>query len=353
MINNTLLKQLLEAGAHFGHHTSYWHPKAKKYIFTQRNSIHIIDLEQTVTMLEKACTFVQDLAARGQNILFVGTKKQAQQTIEEEATRCGMSYVNQRWLGGMLTNFAVIQARIDHLVRLENKRDKGELDLLPKKERVKIEKEIFHLNTQMGGFKEMTTLPRALFIADPIKDKIALTEAKKLAIPVIAIVDTNCNPDGIDHPIPANDDAIKAIKLICSKIADAIIEGKTEAFSGEPGAAKLVAEEEHEEAIEILGSYTFEPEEPGEPEEPKELKKPEEPDEPEELKEPKKPKKPDEPEEPEGSKEPQEPEEPGESEGPEASEEPKELKEPEKPKKPKKPDEPEKPKETEGEIASR
>ncbi len=299
MINNTLLKQLLEAGAHFGHHTSYWHPKAKKYIFTQRNSIHIIDLEQTVTMLEKACTFVQDLAARGQNILFVGTKKQAQQTIEEEATRCGMSYVNQRWLGGMLTNFAVIQARIDHLVRLENKRDKGELDLLPKKERVKIEKEIFHLNTQMGGFKEMTTLPRALFIADPIKDKIALTEAKKLAIPVIAIVDTNCNPDGIDHPIPANDDAIKAIKLICSKIADAIIEGKTEAFSGEPGAAKLVAEEEHEEAIEILGSYTFEPGEPGE------------------------------------------------------SEEPKELKEPEEPKKPKKPDEPEKPKETEGEIASR
>jgi len=298
MINNTVLKQLLEAGAHFGHHTSYWHPKAKKYIFTQRNSIHIIDLEQTVTMLEKACTFVQDLAARGQNILFVGTKKQAQQTIEEEATRCGMSYVNQRWLGGMLTNFAVIQARIDHLVRLENKRDKGELDLLPKKERVKIEKEIFHLNTQMGGFKEMTTLPIALFIADPIKDKIALTEAKKLAIPVIAIVDTNCNPDGIDHPIPANDDAVKSIKLICSKIADAIIGGKAEAFSGEPGAAKLVAEEEREEAIEILGSYTFEPEEPGEPEEPKELKKPEEPDEPEELKEPKKPKKPDEPEKP-------------------------------------------------------
>jgi small subunit ribosomal protein S2 len=291
VIDNTLLKQLLEAGAHFGHHTSYWHPKAKKYIFTQRNGIHIIDLEQTVTMLEKACTFVQDLAARGQSILLVGTKKQAQQTIEEEGVRCGMSYVNQRWLGGMLTNFAVIQARIDHLVRLENKRDKGELDLLPKKERVRIEKEISHLNTQMGGFKEMTTLPGALFITDPIKDKIAFTEAKKLGIPVIAIVDTNCNPDGIDYPIPANDDAVKAIKLICSKIADAIIEGKTEAFSGEAGVTKLVAEGEREEAIEILGSYTFEPEESGEPEELSE---------PKESKESKETEKPEKPEKPEG-----------------------------------------------------
>ncbi len=269
MIDNALLKQLLEAGAHFGHHTSYWHPKAKKYVFTQRNGIHIIDLEQTVTMLEKACAFAQDLSARGQSILFVGTKKQAQQTIEEEAVRCGMSYVNQRWLGGMLTNFTVIQARIDHLVRLENRRDKGELDALPKKERGKIEKEIFHLNTQMGGFKEMTTLPGALFITDPIKDKIAFTEAKKLGIPVLAIADTNCNPDGIDYPIPANDDAVKAIKLISSKIADAIIEGKAEAFSGDVGITKLTAEEEREEAIEILGSYTFEPEEPNEPEESK------------------------------------------------------------------------------------
>jgi len=179
-----------------------------------------------------------------------------------------MSYVNQRWLGGMLTNFAVIQARIDHLVRLENKKDKGELDRLPKKERVKIEKEISHLNTQMGGFKEMTTLPGALFISDPIKDKIAFTEAKKLGIPVIAIADTNCNPDGIDYPIPANDDAVKAIKLICSKIVDSIIKGKTEAFSGEAG----VAEGGREEAIEILGSYTFEPEKPGESEEPEEPK---------------------------------------------------------------------------------
>ena len=262
MIDNALLKQLLESGAHFGHHTSYWHPKAKKYIFTERNGIHIIDLEQTVVMMEKARAFVQDLAARGQSMLFVGTKKQAQQTIEEEAVRCGMSYVNQRWLGGMLTNFTVIQARIDHLVRLENRRDKGELDLLPKKERGKIEKEISHLNNQMGGFKEMTTLPKALFIADPIKDKIAFTEAKKLDIPVIAIVDTNCNPDGIDYPIPANDDAVKTIRLVTSKMADAVIEGRAEAFSGEAGAGRQGAEEEREEALEILGSYTFEPEEP-------------------------------------------------------------------------------------------
>jgi small subunit ribosomal protein S2 len=176
-----------------------------------------------------------------------------------------MSYVNQRWLGGMLTNFAVIQARIDHLVRLENKKDKGELDLLPKKERVKIEKEISRLNTQMQGFKEMTTLPGALFVVDPIKDKIAFTEAKKLGIPVVAIADTNCNPDNIDYAIPANDDAVKAIKLICSKIADAIIKGKAEAFSGEAAAVKLTAEGEREEAVEVLGSYTFEPEKPEEP----------------------------------------------------------------------------------------
>jgi len=352
MIDNALLKQLLEAGAHFGHHTSYWHPRMKKYIFTQRNSIHIIDLEQTVTMLEKACSFAQDLAARGQSILFVGTKKQAQQTIEEEAMRCGMSYVNQRWLGGMLTNFAIIQARIDHLVRLENKRDKGELDLLPKKERGKIEKEIFRLNTQMGGFKEMTTLPGALFIADPIKDKIAFTEAKKLGTPVIAIVDTNCNPDGIDYPVPANDDAVKTIKLICSKIADAIIEGKAEAFSGEAGVAKLATEEEREEAIEILGSYTFEPEEPGKPVESEELGEPvesEELGEPAGLKEPGEPGEAVEPEEP---GKPVEPEEPGEPEELKEPGEPGEAVEPEEPGKPVESEEPGEPEEPKGEIAS-
>jgi small subunit ribosomal protein S2 len=252
MIENGLLKQLLESGAHFGHHTSYWHPKMKRYIFTQRNSIHIIDLEQTVVMLEKACTFVQDLVARGQSILLVGTKKQAQQAVQEEATRCGMSYVNQRWLGGMLTNFATIQTRIDYLVHLEEKREKGEFDFLSKKERLRLEKEIMRLNARMGSFKEVTTLPGAVFVVDPIKDKIAVAEARKLNIPVIAIVDTNCNPDNIDYPIPANDDAIKGIKLICGKIADAVIEGKNAL-----GAGELVAEQQ--EPIEILGSYTFEP----------------------------------------------------------------------------------------------
>ena len=303
MTNNVLLKQLLEAGAHFGHNTSYWHPKAKKYIFTQRNSIHIIDLEQTVTMMERACAFAQDLAARGQSILLVGTKKQAQQTIEEEATRCGMSYVNQRWLGGMLTNFAVIQARIDHLVRLENRRDKGELEVLPKKERVKIEKEIFHLNTQMGGFKEMTTLPSALFIADPIKDDIALKESTRLGIPVIAIVDTNCNPEGIDYPIPANDDAVKAIRLISSRIADAVVEGKAEAFSREEVTATLAGVDGREQDIDTFGSYTFEPDEPQRPQDLGEPQEPEEPKEPVAPQEPKEPvvhQEPEEPKEPEG-----------------------------------------------------
>ena len=258
MIENATVKQLLEAGAHFGHHTSYWHPKMKKFIFTQRNGIHIIDLEQTVIMLDKACAFVQKLAAEGRSILLVGTKKQAQQAVEEEAVRCGMCYVNQRWLGGMLTNFTTIQTRIDHLVRLEDKKKKDEIDQLSKKNRMKLEKEILRLNTQMGGFKEMTTIPEALFIADSIKDKIAFAEAKKLDIPVIAIVDTNCNPQGIDYPIPANDDAIKAIKLICTKIADAVIEGRTMQVSQE-AETDLIAEQEAEEVVEILGSYSFEP----------------------------------------------------------------------------------------------
>jgi len=257
-VENPSVKELLEAGAHFGHHTSYWHPKMKKYIFTQRNGIHIIDLEQTVALLDIACAFVRDLAASGQTILFVGTKKQAQQVIEEEAERCGMYYVNQRWLGGMLTNFATIQARIDYLVRLEDRKEKGELDRLSKKERARLEKKIQRLNEQMGGFKEMTAFPAALFIADPIKDKIAFTEARKMDIPVIAIVDSNCSPDNIDYPIPANDDAIKAIKLICAKIADAVIEGKGSQVSEEAEAAELPPAES-EEPIEILRSYTFEP----------------------------------------------------------------------------------------------
>ena len=261
MAENALWKQLLESGAHFGHHTSYWHPKMKKYIFTERNGIHIIDLEKTVAALDKACAFIRDLVAGGWAILFVGTKKQAQQSVEEEAQRCGMWYVNQRWLGGMLTNFATIQTRIDYLVRLEDSKEKGEFDQVSKKERLKLEKEILRLNAQMGGFKEMTTLPKALFITDIIKDKIALAEAQRMNIPVVAVVDTNCNPDNIDYAIPANDDAIKAIKLICSRIADAVLEGKKlQAPEVTEGEVEPVAKEP-EEAIEILGSYTFKPEE--------------------------------------------------------------------------------------------
>jgi len=205
----------------------------KSYIFTQRNGIHIIDLEQTVGMLDRACVYIRDLVSNGQSILFVGTKKQAQEIVEEEAKRCGMYYVNQRWLGGMLTNFATIQARIDYLVRLEDRKDKGELDYLSKKEKLKVEKEIARLNKLLGGFKEMTTIPGAIFIIDPTKEKIALAEAKKVGLPIVAIVDTNCDPTGIDYLIPANDDAIKAIKLICSKVADSVLQGKMIKETGE------------------------------------------------------------------------------------------------------------------------
>ncbi|MFC1965379.1 30S ribosomal protein S2 [Chloroflexota bacterium] len=220
------VKQLLEAGAHFGHQTSRWHPRMKKYIFTKRNGIHIIDLEQTATFLDKACDFIRQIAAEGGHVLFVGTKKQAQETVEGEAKRCGMYYVNQRWIGGVLTNFAIIQTRIDYLVRLEDQQARGELTRLPKKEALKLNEKIERLNRQMGGFKEMTNLPDVIFIVDPTKERIALAEAKLVGIPVVAISDTNCNPDEIDYPIPANDDAIRAIKLICGKIAEAVIEGK-------------------------------------------------------------------------------------------------------------------------------
>ena len=243
------IKELLEAGAHFGHQTSRWHPAMKKYIFTKRNGIHIIDLEQTAAMLDKACDFVRQIAAEGGSILFVGTKKQAQEAIEQEAQRCGMFYVNQRWLGGVLTNFATIQARIDYLVRSEDQQARGDFERLPKKEALKLGEEILRLNRQMGGFKEMTNLPDALFIVDPTKERIALAEAKRVGIPVVAIVDTNCNPNNIDHLIPANDDAIRAIKLICSKIADAVIEGKT---GGEEGL-------EPPESIEISEPLIFTP----------------------------------------------------------------------------------------------
>ena len=254
MPDTATIKQLLEAGAHFGHQTSRWNPRMKSYIFTKRNGIHIIDLEQTVTMLDKACNFIQQVATEGGIILLVGTKKQAQESIEEEAKRCGMYYVNQRWLGGVLTNFATIQARIDYLVRSEDQQARGDFNRLPKKEALKLEEEISRLNRQMGGFKEMTSLPSALFIVDPVKEKIALAEAKRMRIPVVAIVDTNCNPDDIDYPIPANDDAIRAIKLICNKVADSIIEGRTgiTALSSEETTQEGSEELEAKEVIEPL-----------------------------------------------------------------------------------------------------
>jgi small subunit ribosomal protein S2 len=233
------IKELLEAGAHFGHQTSRWHPRMKKYIFTKRNGIHIIDLEQTAVMLDQACDFVKQTVAEGGKILFVGTKKQAQSIVEEEAKRCGMYYISQRWIGGVLTNFTTIQGRIDHLVRLEDQQARGDFARLPKKEAMKLVEEIERLNKNMGGFKEMTSLPDAIFIIDPSKEDIALAEAHRVGITVVAIVDTNCNPDEIDYPIPANDDAIRAIKLITSKIADAVVEGR----AGEMAAAEIIEEQ--------------------------------------------------------------------------------------------------------------
>lgn len=249
MPDTTTIKQLLEAGAHFGHQTGRWHPRMKSYIFTKRNGIHIIDLEQTTVMLGKACDFIRQVVAEGGSILFVGTKKQAQEAVEEEAQRCGMYYINQRWLGGVLTNFTTIQARIDYLVRLEDQQSRGDFSRLPKKEVLKLEEDILRLNKQVGGFKEMTSLPDALFIVDPVKEKIALAEAKRVGIPVVAIVDTDCNPDDIDYPIPANDDAIRAIKLICSKIAEAVIEGKT-------STTEILMEEGGEVSSERTGEVT-------------------------------------------------------------------------------------------------
>ena len=245
MPETVTIKQLLEAGAHFGHQTSWWHPRMKSYIFTKRNGIHIIDLEQTISLLSKACDFTRQLVTEGGIILFVGTKKQAQEALEKEAQRCGVPYVNQRWLGGVLTNFATVQTRIDYLVRSEDQQVRGEFNRLSKKEALKLEKEILRLNRQIGGLKEMTSLPDALFIVDIIKERIALAEAKRVGIPVVAIVDTNCDPTGIDYPIPANDDAIKAIKLICNSIANAVIEGRT-------GEAVTPAPREGEENLEEL-----------------------------------------------------------------------------------------------------
>ncbi|HHY90930.1 MAG TPA: 30S ribosomal protein S2 [Clostridiales bacterium] len=220
------MKQLLEAGVHFGHQTRRWNPKMAEYIFTERNGIYIIDLQKTVKKIEEAYAFIKELAAENKTILFVGTKKQAQESIEQEAKRCGMFYVNQRWLGGMLTNFKTIQARINRLHELAKMEEEGIFDVLPKKEVIKLRHEQENLEKFLGGIKEMTELPDALFVVDPRKERIAVKEAQILRIPVVAIVDTNCDPDEVDYVIPANDDAIRAVKLITAKIADAVIEGR-------------------------------------------------------------------------------------------------------------------------------
>ena len=220
------MKQLLEAGVHFGHQTRRWNPKMATYIFTERNGIYIIDLQKTVKKLEEAYFFVRDMAASGESILFVGTKKQAQDAIKEEAERCGQFYVNARWLGGMLTNFKTMRTRIARLNQLQKMQADGTFDLLPKKEVIKLQLEIAKLEKYLGGGKEMKKLPGALFVVDSRKEKNAIAEARKLNIPIVAIVDTNCDPDEIDYVIPGNDDAIRAIKLISQTMANAVLEGK-------------------------------------------------------------------------------------------------------------------------------
>ena len=220
------MKSLLEAGVHFGHQTRRWNPKMATYIYTERNGIYIIDLQKTVKKLEEAYSFVRDLAAEGGNVLFVGTKKQAQDAIKEEAARCGGYYVNARWLGGMMTNFRTMRTRIDRLAQLRKMEADGTFAMLPKKEVIKLQGEIEKLEKYLGGVKEMKKLPAALFIVDPRKERNAIAEAKKLNIPIVAIVDTNCDPDEIDYVIPGNDDAIRAIRLIAAAMASAVIEGR-------------------------------------------------------------------------------------------------------------------------------
>jgi len=220
------MKELLEAGVHFGHETKRWDPKMKPYIFGARNGIYIIDLQKTVQLFKEAYQFVRDIVAKGEYILFVGTKKQAQETISEQATRCGMFYVNHRWLGGMLTNFQTIKRSVDRLNKLEAMKNEEIYNLLPKKEVIELEKERNRLERSLGGIKNMDRLPGAIFIVDPKKERIAVMEARKIAIPSIGIVDTNCNPEELDYIIPGNDDAIRAIHLFASKIADAAVEGK-------------------------------------------------------------------------------------------------------------------------------
>ena len=257
MPNVVSMKLLLEAGVHFGHQTRRWDPRMRPFIFTERNGIHIIDLQQTVVKLNEAYAFVRDLVANGGTVLFVGTKKQAQEAIEAEAKRSEQYYVNQRWLGGMLTNFRTIQTRIKRLEELQARQESGEFERLPKKEASKLTEELNRLNRLLAGIHEMKRLPDAVFIIDPHKERLAVAEARRLEIPLISLVDTNCNPDEIGYPIPANDDAIRAVKLLSGKIADAAIEGATirqsalaEEEAAEAAEAALVEKAEADERYE-------------------------------------------------------------------------------------------------------
>lgn len=245
------MKQLLEAGVHFGHQTRRWNPKMAPYIYMERNGIYIIDLQQTVKKFEEAYEFIKSIAAEGKTVLFVGTKKQAQEAIEQEAQRCGMFYVNQRWLGGMLTNFSTIRQSIERLKKIEEMEEKGILERLPKKEVMQIKKRKARLEKYLSGIRDMEKLPDALFVVDPRRERNAVLEARKMDIPIIAIVDTNCDPDEIDYPIPGNDDAIRAIRLFSALIADAVLEGKRLASEGQEMIATegiAIPQEEIEEA---------------------------------------------------------------------------------------------------------
>jgi len=252
------MKALLETGVHFGHRTRKWNPQMKPYIFTERNGIHIIDLQQTVALLDQAYNLVRDTVAAGGVVLFVGTKRQAQESVQKEAERCGMPYVNQRWLGGTLTNWKTIKDRINELKKLEERRDTGDFERLTKKEGLILSREIVKLQDRLGGIRDMARLPNLLFIVDVRREETAVHEANILNVPVIALVDTNCNPGGVDYVIPANDDAIRAIKLLAAKIADAVLEGKA-MRKDEPGAAEgqdaYMEQEDKEE--DLLGPATL------------------------------------------------------------------------------------------------
>jgi small subunit ribosomal protein S2 len=243
------MKTLLEAGVHFGHQTRRWDPRMRPFIFTERNGIHIIDLQQTVRRLDEAMSFVRQQASEGKTMLFVGTKKQAQDTIAEEATRASMPYVNQRWMGGTLTNFATILTRIRRMEELERRKEAGEFEQLPKKEAIKLQDELEKLQRMLGGLRKNYRVPDMVFVVDPHREAIAVAEANRLKLPIVAMVDTNCNPQLIDWPIPSNDDAIRAVRLIAAKIADAIIEGREQraAVMGEPGTESELTDEEIEE----------------------------------------------------------------------------------------------------------